>query len=278
MATGTHGIWMSYRSSPLITLYHATHHVRLLEIDYTTSFNLNPSDNSICDSQVNLDQRITSILPHGDFLWIGTGGGCVCVFSIQPNCSNVATKLDNLVQKETAKDQSYFEQSVIYQHGLIGVEGTVTEDEEKQKNRYRRRKEFGRTFHTKFTSSGKGYEEDADIFKLEFVASHNLTPEHADAVRVIIPLSYNSIPYVVTCCRVRKMNEASKSVQLWYCPGSKHPQKWQYQFVDCNAIVMQASKSSGPTVKIKQRLDEDLASTGDDNVTQHNEPPIDEAS
>lgn len=61
----------------------------------------------------------------------------MCVFSIQPNCSNVATKLDNLVQKETAKDQSYFEQSVIYQHGLIGVEGTVTEDEEKQKNRYR---------------------------------------------------------------------------------------------------------------------------------------------
>ena len=54
--------------------------------------------------------------------------------------------------------------------------------------RYRRRNEFGHTFHTKFTSSGKKEEEDADIFKLEFVASHNLTSEHADAVRVMVPL------------------------------------------------------------------------------------------
>lgn len=54
--------------------------------------------------------------------------------------------------------------------------------------RYRRRREFGRTFHTKFTSSGKNYEQDADIYKLEFMASHTLTSEHADAVRVMIPL------------------------------------------------------------------------------------------
>ena len=54
--------------------------------------------------------------------------------------------------------------------------------------RYRRRIEFGRTFHTKFTSSGKREEEDTDIFKLDFVASHNLTSEHADAVRVMVPL------------------------------------------------------------------------------------------
>lgn len=54
--------------------------------------------------------------------------------------------------------------------------------------RIRQRKEFGRTFHAKFTSSGKKYEEDPDIFKLEFMASHNLTSEHADAVRVMVPL------------------------------------------------------------------------------------------
>ena len=84
-----------------------------------------------------MDQRITSILPYGDFLWVGTGGGCVCVFSVQPNCSNVDAKLNKLVEKETAKDQSFFEQSAFYQHGLIRVEESATEDDEKQNNRYR---------------------------------------------------------------------------------------------------------------------------------------------
>jgi len=44
-------------------------------------------------------------------------------------------KLAKMVEKEAAKDQSFFEQSAIYQHGLIGVEDTVGEDEEKQKSR-----------------------------------------------------------------------------------------------------------------------------------------------
>lgn len=57
------------------------------------------------------------------------------MFSVQPNCTNMTAKLAILVEKETAKDQSYFEQSVIYQHGLIGVEDTVAEDEEKRKKR-----------------------------------------------------------------------------------------------------------------------------------------------
>lgn len=59
----------------------------------------------------------------------------MCVFSVQPNCGNVAAKLNKLVAKETAKEESFFEQSVVYQHGLIGVEDNVTEYEEKQKNR-----------------------------------------------------------------------------------------------------------------------------------------------
>ena len=59
----------------------------------------------------------------------------MCVFSVQPNCSNVAAKLDKLIAKETAKDQSFFEKSVVYQHGLIGVEDDATEYEERQKNR-----------------------------------------------------------------------------------------------------------------------------------------------
>lgn len=59
----------------------------------------------------------------------------MCVFTIKPNCSNVDAKLTKLVEKEAAKDQSLFEQSVVYQHGLIGVEDTVTEDEEKKKRR-----------------------------------------------------------------------------------------------------------------------------------------------
>ena len=57
------------------------------------------------------------------------------MFSVQPNCGNVLAKLDKLIAKETAKDKSFFEQSVIYQHGLIGVEDNVAEYEEKQKNR-----------------------------------------------------------------------------------------------------------------------------------------------
>ena len=41
-----------------------------------------------------------------------------------------------LVEKETAKNQSFFfEQSAFYQHGLIGVEESTAEDDEKQKNR-----------------------------------------------------------------------------------------------------------------------------------------------
>ena len=83
--------------------------------------------------KVNLDQRITSILPYGDYLWIGTGGGCICLFSVQPNCGNIAAKLNNLIERETAKNQTFFEQSVIYQHGLIGVEDTATEDEEEKR-------------------------------------------------------------------------------------------------------------------------------------------------
>ena len=59
----------------------------------------------------------------------------MCVFAIKPNCSNMDAKLAKLVEKEAAKDQNFFEKSVIYQHGLIGVEDTVTEDEEKQKSR-----------------------------------------------------------------------------------------------------------------------------------------------
>lgn len=55
----------------------------------------------------------------------------MCVFSVQPNCTNVTAKLDNLIKKETAKDQTFFEQSAIYQHGLIGV----AEDEDQQKSR-----------------------------------------------------------------------------------------------------------------------------------------------
>ena len=95
------------------------------------------------------------------------------------------------------------------------------------------------------------------------------------------------------------MNDASKSVQLWYCPGNQNPQKvrsivynytdhlflscifqWQYQFIDCNTIVMQrqmASSLSGPTVKIKQQLKEDLPSDGNASTTQHREP-LDEIS
>ena len=60
----------------------------------------------------------------------------MCVFLLQPNCSNVDAKLNMLVAKETAKDQSFFEQSVFYQHGLIGVEESTTEDDEKQRNKY----------------------------------------------------------------------------------------------------------------------------------------------
>ena len=60
----------------------------------------------------------------------------MCVFLLQPNCSNVDAKLNMLVAKETAKDQSFFEQSVFYQHGLIGVEESTTKDDEKQRNRY----------------------------------------------------------------------------------------------------------------------------------------------
>ena len=59
----------------------------------------------------------------------------MCVFSVQQNCSNVAAKLDKLIAKEMAKERSYFEQSVVYQHGLIGVEDTGTEYEENQKSR-----------------------------------------------------------------------------------------------------------------------------------------------
>lgn len=60
----------------------------------------------------------------------------MCVFSLQPNCSNVDAKLNMLVEKETAKNQSFFfEQSAFYQHGLIGVEESTAEDDEKQKNR-----------------------------------------------------------------------------------------------------------------------------------------------
>ncbi|XP_065916446.1 TBC1 domain family member 2B-like [Dysidea avara] len=268
MAVGTHGVWMSYRSSPLITLYHVKYHVRLLEIDYTQSLNLNIE--APHDSQVNLDQRITSILPHDNFLWVGTGGGCVCVFSILPN-GNVTTKLAKLLEKsqEGIKEEHLFEQSVTYQHGLVGVEETISEDDDKIKKRVRRRKEFGRTFHArKLTSSGKLVDDDTSLYHLDFMASHHLTSQHADAVRAMVPLSFGDNPYMVTCCRISKVDEASKSVQLWYCPVKQHPQKWQYQSIDCNAVVMRQYTSNSalsPTLKLKPtELPEDVDQPVDD--------------
>jgi len=60
----------------------------------------------------------------------------VCVFSIQPN-GNVAAKLAKLLEKsqESFKEESLLEQSVNYQHGLVGVEEALPEDDDKLKRR-----------------------------------------------------------------------------------------------------------------------------------------------
>jgi len=67
---------------------------------------------------------------------LGTGGGCVCVFSIQPN-GNVAAKLAKILEKsqDSIKEENLLEQSVNYQHGLVGVEETLPEDDDKIKKR-----------------------------------------------------------------------------------------------------------------------------------------------
>ena len=60
----------------------------------------------------------------------------MCVFSIQPN-GNVAAKLAKILEKnhESSKEENLLEQSVSYQHGLVGVEEVLPEDDDKIKKR-----------------------------------------------------------------------------------------------------------------------------------------------
>ena len=55
--------------------------------------------------------------------------------------------------------------------------------------------------------------------------------------------------------------------------------QWQYQFIDCNTIVMQHYASSVPPIKIAKHAKADLKPSDDENaITTEHRKTLDEAS
>ena len=150
-------------------------------------------------------------MSDGSYIWLGTGGGRVHIFSVAANVQDPQTKIQQLA-KQMQQSQQPTQQRRAYKTGgllskvvaeelastdtpkpvdeIDGSEGG--EGEAGPESRYydnRRKTKFGKTLRRDIrgeTSSDK--RREPAIFRLVFEASNQVIPSKNDPVRVLIPL------------------------------------------------------------------------------------------
>ena len=128
MRCGSHGVWISFRSSTKLCLYDSLSYLNLLEVDYTQltpspplettgkvhmlplspflsvflylSLSLPPSPQS---DVLSANLRVTSLLADGDFLYIGSGCGELLQFKVVAGVSDPAASIRDFVAAAKVK-------------------------------------------------------------------------------------------------------------------------------------------------------------------------------
>ena len=153
-------------------------------------------------------------MSDGSYLWLGTGGGRVHIFSVADNVQDPQTKIQHLAkqiqlsQQPTQQRRAYKTGGLLSKavaEGLASAESPEPVDESDggeggegearartPGSRYydnRRRTKFGKTLRRDVrgeTSSDK--RREPAIFRLVFEASNQVIPSKNDPVRVLVPL------------------------------------------------------------------------------------------
>jgi hypothetical protein len=227
------GVWVSFRSSSVVSLYEARLHVKLLQVDYTS---LLPPNLSFSDK---LDSRITSLMVADSRLWVGTGKGMVLIFSVSavPETEAAIAQLAQDTRELAVLVEDGGSSSSTAGHGLVTAalaggsqEAATTEPTARRgKSHYvNRRTVFGRTLRG---HSRKPVERSPAVFQLHYGSSYQLV--QAESVRVLLSLCQGSA--AVSC--IHSAADWAKGVQGWTCHGT--PDKWTFQHLQLSPDQLQ---------------------------------------
>ena len=153
-------------------------------------------------------------MSDGSYLWLGTGGGRVHIFSVAANVEDPHTKIQHLAEQIQQSQQPTQQRRAYKTGGLLSkvvadglaneespepvdeIDGGEAGDGEVRvrapRSRYydnRRKTTFGKTLRRDVrgeTSSDK--RREPAIFQLVFEASNQVIPSKNDPVRVLVPL------------------------------------------------------------------------------------------
>jgi hypothetical protein len=232
LSQSTHGVWASYRSSTMITLFDVHTLATLLNIDYKqVVMGQEVPDTS---EQTQHDLRVTGFLVNDNILWIGTGGGSVMFFNIEGTMKGPSEGEVKGFQRGRSSIRLKRKKTLSSRPGLL-----VTEENESQNLIEMSVKSDTGVLLTnsphlsskmRLTSTLRmaRIPEARSAYKLNFINGQSVA-KTTDHVRKFIGFNCEQNTYILSC--VRATNEDSNSIQIWDCRESD-PSKWSFRNLD----------------------------------------------
>ncbi|XP_064395380.1 uncharacterized protein LOC135342564 isoform X2 [Halichondria panicea] len=202
MECGDQGIWITFRKTTLVCLFDTDYYIKLLQLDYTA---LLPSPRGLVDHKTQQQQqemRITSILYDKGKLLIGTGGGCVHLFTVAAGVPNPSSRVKALAHKLTGGQESVPEF-----RGRIGSGGLLSSVTQDDGHLNRRRQTV---FAHNTVRGRKGGGSSPGVYKLSYIETLDVQERSStEPVRTLLTLRGD----IVSC--VPNPSDWRDGLQLW---------------------------------------------------------------
>jgi len=201
-----------------------------------------------------VNNRVTSLMCDGSYLWLGTGSGAVHIFSVVANVKDPLAKIQQLAKQSQESKEPSHQRRAQKSGGLLSkvvaeeltslepgeanneTDAGVSEDDPKFKAREakyyerRRKTKFGRTLRHEFRGeSSSEKRREPSVFQLVFEASNQVVPSKNESVRVLLPLKQGEDCFAVSC--VHSLTEWERGVQVWRCQTSNRPKSWTFGYL-----------------------------------------------